>query len=70
MKACIACRHFRFEPSYAYSEMTAGSESIVCDKQHFYESPKEDMPEFLLAKGMDCPDFDLSALAIAKGWQP
>jgi hypothetical protein len=70
MKACIACKHLRFEPSYIYSEMTAGSEQIVCDKRHFYEKPDESMPEFLLAKGFDCPDFELSALAIDKGWQP
>lgn len=42
-----------------------------CLKSHFYgEGIDDELPALLLSKAMDCPDFELSDIAIQRGWKP
>lgn len=75
MKCCIACKHFAFDVGeQGYSSLTPGSDAYMeCAKGHFIRRDLDHglLPiEGLLSKGLDCPDFELSALAKSKGWKP
>ena len=70
MKACIACKYFRVDPGYCYSEYTQQSTTIHCDKHHFVYESTDSVVTITLEKAINCPDFELSDLAIEKGWTP
>lgn len=72
MKACIACKHFQLDEARWYSSGTGSDPaSMNCGKSHFYaESVDGELPALLLSKAMDCADFELSKLAISRGWKP
>lgn len=61
MKACVFCKHCRYEQAVSYSMLTYQEASIECRKSNFFVSDFEDLQGSELYEiAQSCEDYELN----------